>query len=221
MALIWSLERKRSIQSPLGERLLRTVRQRHFESADRHRDEAVIAENADEIDEGAAPQHFLSFRISLRRDAMRRPKLVREGIDAALVVAHEFGGGAAADFLDEARRQSRTRGNRRMDMPFESGAPECASDEDREFGEPRLKRRAKTAEGAERLRPISQRRGVQPNAQRSLHHAARAGDDRVMDALPLLVERGGIDVGQTRHGIPSGHWMKVAKTISSSHGKSE
>src|SRR5437660_2255583 len=129
------------------------------------------------------------------------PKFVREGIDAALVVPHEFRRRAAANLFDHARRQSGIGGDRGVHVPFEPGPPECAGDEDRESRKPRLERCSIAADGAECLRSIGECRAVEPYAQRPLHDAARSSDDRVVDALALVVEGGGIDVGQTRHSL--------------------
>src|SRR4051794_35625449 len=120
---------------------------------------------------------------------------MRERVDAAFVIADEFRRGTAADFFDHPRRQPGICGNRRMDVPLEPGAPERAGDEDRKLRQSRLDRGPVTAECTERLRAIGQYRRVEPNAQRTLHHTAWSGDDRVIDALALFVERSGIDIG--------------------------
>src|SRR3954454_13818869 len=120
---------------------------------------------------------------------------MRERVDAAFIIADEFRRGTAADFFDPPRRQPGICGNRRMDVPLEPGAPERAGDEDRKVRQSRLEGSSVTVEYTERLRKIGQCRRVEPNAQRTLHHTAWSGDDRVIDALALFVESIGMDIG--------------------------
>src|SRR5579885_2036990 len=62
------------------------IRDRNLERVDRHRDQRVIAENADELDETAAAQQTLGEIVRRLRDAALRNELASELVDRFFIV---------------------------------------------------------------------------------------------------------------------------------------
>ena len=124
----------------------------------------------------------------------RRPRLRRR--------AQNFGLVPVADCVDRGGVEPRFDRLRRVREPLKSGFPMRAGDEDRKLGKSLWQARVIAAESTKLLRARRQLRAVQPDLQRPLHLAARAGDDRVVHFTLLRREMVGRQLGNSKHRRP-------------------
>src|SRR5262249_35680664 len=113
-------------------------------------------------------------------------------------------------------------GDRRVGEPFESRAPVGAHRDDCQLGEARRQAGAEAAEGAQRLRAVGKLRALQPYLERTLHLAARPGNDRVVDTALVGVEFCVDNFGRAGHGgsfrFPGAPYAIVTTRKSRAHG---
>src|SRR5579871_963495 len=115
----------------------RAFRQRNLEGINGHRDQSVIAQNADEFDHAFIPEQARNAPIGRIGNLALRPQLAGKFIDRILVLAREFWSFSKPDSFDRLGRNARLKRDRRMRLPFKPRLPKGAGDKDRELRKPR------------------------------------------------------------------------------------
>src|SRR5215467_306774 len=184
----------------LRKRRRRFFGQRHVEHVEHHRDHAVIAENAHELDRRGVTQNGMHAFVGALAHPPRLVELLDEIVDRSLVLRGLLRRTSCLEVADGLRRDPGLLGDRRVGVPLVLRAPLTRRAQDGELGEPWCDAGLVAAMGAELLREIAEfgRMQIDPERAALADAPARTSADRLHELLLAFRERVVGNRGQAR-----------------------
>ena len=199
---------RRLLPRRLREGELGVVRRHHAEDVERHRDQRVIAADADQLDGGLVADQRIQPLVGAVADPPRLVELLHEGIDRALVLGRRLRLAPGFQVGDGLVLDAGLLGHGLVSEPLVLRAPQPRRAQDGEFRQPRRQLGVVAAMGAERLRQQAEFGRVHPGGKGPAHierFAARTGAQRRQQRALGVAQVGFGKDGKAWRGALGGH----------------
>src|SRR6266851_6550695 len=196
----WEMARTSAYRPLFGEWQRFASRQANLEHIERVRDQRVVADDADHLDEPGFAERGDRLVEALIRQAPCAEDLAADAMDERFVLGGEQRRAVGADRLDRRAGHAGLLGERGMRIPFVLGAPEPGGADDCQLGKP-VRQRGAPAQMLAELRgePANLGRPDQ-ELEGAAEPAALASDDLIMHALLRRAHLGRGNLAVTAHG---------------------